>query len=315
MSRSSGDKRIAEWLEKNGYHPRSSAHGSASCQFLLDDLLRKSEPFREAAMNGEIVYKEDHTVGEGNLRWNVDLVIGPPVGEPQAQNVEEPAISESQPSEIWLAIDAKSVMTEHQKARRNRQRDINGFADVMHHHYPGAVTGGLLLINAAETFHSPLRDEDDITVHDNVERLVKETVDLFRSIERSDGDINPNVDAVGCVVVEHTNMDDESPTQLVTDPPAPQEGDLVHYEMFVDIIAETFEERFLSGEPPNIDTLREANVRREELNERAIELVHRTFLLGEAVEKDEVTPEYIDGVRSSIEAIEASLDDIEQGIE
>jgi hypothetical protein len=110
--------------------------------YLLDDLLYQSELFAEAARNSEIVYQEDYTVGDGPSRWNTDLVVGPPT---DAESVQLPVgngleIAEAEPERIWLAIDAKSVMTEHGKARRNRQRDINSFADIMHRHHPGAVT-------------------------------------------------------------------------------------------------------------------------------------------------------------------------------
>ena len=148
-------------------------------------------------------------------------------------------------------------MTEHGKARRNRQRDVNSFADIMHRHHPGSVSGGLLLINMADRFKSPLRDEDDVTDHDRIEHLVSGTVDVFRDIDRADGKISPNVDAVGTVVVEHTNMDDDHETRLVTEPPAPQPGEIVHYRDFLDILVDTLEDRFLIGEPP-LSTIVEA---------------------------------------------------------
>jgi len=255
VSHKYGDERIIEWLQENGYHPRSPKHGSASCMYFLADLAEESEEFLDAARAGEIVYQEDFTVGEGQDRWNTDLVIGPPAADSVQSPVEdEVPIAEGEPEEIWLAIDAKSVMTEHGKARRNRQRDINSFADIMHSHYPGSVTGGILLINMADQFRSPLRDEGDITEHDRIEELVQGTVEIFRTINRAQGEVSPNVDAVGCVVVEHTNMDDGHETQLVTEPPAPQQGDIVYYEEFVEIIAETFTNRWLTGDRPDIES-------------------------------------------------------------
>lgn len=243
MTHTYGDERIVDWLRKNTYHPRSNKHGSASSLYFLDDILYESDILRDAAQDGEIIYQEDFTVGSGGLRWNTDLVLGPPGGDVQVPLGDRP-IGEGEPEEIWMAIDAKSVMTEHGKARRNRQRDINSFADIMHFHHEGAVTGGVLLINMAEKFRSPLRDEGDITTHQNIERLVEETVGLFRDIDRAQGEINSNVDGVGTIVVEHTNVDDDHETRLVTEEPAPQEGDIVHYRTFLDILLETFESRF-----------------------------------------------------------------------
>lgn len=243
-----GDERIAEWLQEHGYHPRSNKHGGAACQFFLEDLLETSDRIREAARNGELAYQEDVRVGSGALSWNVDLLAGPPEGSPDATPEvpdQPPKIARAPLDEIWLAIDHKSVMTEHGKARRNRQRDLNSFADIMHYHHPQAVSGGILLLNMAERFKSPLRDEHDITEHKHVVDLVEETLDLFREIDRAEGEVSSNIDAIGVVVVEHTNLDDDHETRLVTDSPAPQVDDIVHYETFLDVIVETIEERFL----------------------------------------------------------------------
>jgi hypothetical protein len=308
-----GDERIVEWLDENGYHPRSPAHGSASCIFLLDDLLYTSNRFREAAAEGEIVYQEDYTVGSGQSRWNTDLVVGPPAESEELQSsFKEREIFEGEPEEIWLAIDAKSVMTEHGKARRNRQRDINSFADIMHQHYPGAVTGGVLLINMAEEFRSPLRDEGDITEHDRIERLAEETVDIFRDIDRSEGDINHNVDGVGCVVVKHTNMDDGSPTELVTESPAPQPGDIVYYQDFVEIITGIFEDRFLTGDTPDIEDASTAERLRQELNQEAVEVTHLAHKIGSDLGDLEVDPELVQELRTELDSIEELIEEIKK---
>jgi hypothetical protein len=176
-------------------------------------------------------------------------VVGPPA---DADAVEispdgDRPIAEAEPERIWLAIDAKSVMTEHGKARRNRQRDINSFADIMHRHHPGAVSGGLLLINTAERFRSPLRDEGDVTEHENIEQLVEQTIEIFEDVDRAEGEISPNVDAVACVVVDHTNMDDGHETRLVSDSPAPQSGASTNYREFLGILTDALEKSLPNG--------------------------------------------------------------------
>lgn len=250
-----GDERIVDWLnqERNWsysrnvpYHPRSDSHGGAQCRYLVDDLLYESDSIREAAVAGNLVYQEDYEVGEGGLSWNTDLVIGPPANSVQISLDSDREMAQADPAEIYLAADAKSIMTEHQKARRNRQRDINSFADIMHHHHEKALTTGILLVNVAEKFDSPLRDSDDITDHVHINRIVEEIIDMFDSINRSEGEISANLDGAGVVVVDHTNLiDDVGKTELVTDPPAPQEGDRVHYRTFVSQMADWFERRFL----------------------------------------------------------------------
>lgn len=192
------------------------------------------------------MYQEDYEVGEGGLSWNTDLVIGPPVDSVQVSLDGDREIAQADPAEIYLAADASSIMTEHQKARRNRQRDINSFADIMHHHHEKALTAGILLVNVAEQFDSTLRDPDDITDHVHIDRIVGEIIEMFDSINRSEGEISANLDGAGVVVVNHTNLiDDVDETELVTDPPAPQEGDRVRYRTFVGQMANWFENRFL----------------------------------------------------------------------
>lgn len=249
-----GDERVVEWLNQERewryersvpYHPRSDRHGAAQCRFFIDDLLFESDLIAEAAEAGNLVYEEDYQVGEGGLSWIADLVIGPPSSETQPNSNGVDNMERGEPSEIYRAVDAKSIMTEHQKARRNRQRDINSFADIIHHHHGKALTAGILLVNMAERFDSPLRVLEDVTEHRHIERVVGEIVDLFDSIDRSGGEISASLDGASVVVVEHTNLvKDIGGTRLVTEPPAPQEGDRVHYPTFVKYIAELFEERF-----------------------------------------------------------------------
>lgn len=234
------DNRIVEWLNNNFYHPRSDKHGQALCQYFLEDLLSESQLLREAAAQSRIVYDEDFTIGKGALRWTIDLVLGPPS---QEIHFKHPRISKDKPKEIWLAIDAKSVMTEHGKARRNRQRDLNSFADIVKHYYPKSVVGGLMLVNMADQFKSPLRYE--ITYHTNIERLVAETIDIFDEIPRASIQGGSGIEGVAVIVVNHTNNPKDT-TTLITEPPAPQRKDLANYHSFLQTITKALEERFFA---------------------------------------------------------------------
>lgn len=285
--------------------------------YLLDDLIYESDAFEDAARNGDIVYQEDYTVAEGSpSRWNTDLVVGPPSddAEIQTQIAGDRPIAEAEPESIWLAVDAKSVMTEHGKARRNRQRDINSFADIMHRHHPGAVSAGLLLINMAERFRSPLRDEGDITQHDNIEELVAGTVEIFEDIDRAEGEISANVDAVATIVVEHTNIEDDHDTRLVTGEPAPQPGEIVHYQEFLDILLDTFVPRFLEGEVPDFRLRSELTDR---MREQTVETGYlaRVISRGLGASSDEaVTEENIEELRDVSHDLDEIADELEDEV-
>jgi len=163
----------------------------------------------------------------------------------------------------------------------------------------------------ADRFKSPLRDEGDITEHDRIESLVRETVDIFRDIDRAQGEVSPNVDGVGCVVVEHTNMDDDHDTRLVSEPPAPQDGDIVHYPEFLGIVAETFEERWLRGDTPDVSSFANTDLRAE-LNQQVIRVARSAHLVGEEIRDESVSAESVAEIRADIERLETVLREIER---
>ena len=233
----SAPQRFVEYLQERGYHPRSSAHGNKLNELLLKDLFDSCESFRSAAKSGKIVYKANYSVGKGSpTSWNLDLVVGPPAN---SQKILIGELSEGEPSEIWIGIDQKTVMTEHGKARRNRQRDLDALHDTLHRKNPKTVVGALMVLNIADRFQSPLRQS--VTTHKNIERLVRETIELYKGLPRSSKG-SAGLDALGVMVVSHTNLKDQS--TLVVDDPAPQLGDSLHYRTFLEDLCRAFRTRF-----------------------------------------------------------------------
>ncbi len=237
----SADREFVDYLEKAMYHSRSSEHGDKLCKLLLQDLLRSCEPFCKAAKERRIVYKLNHVIDKGSpTQWNLDLVVGPPALKSQQLLENNGIILLGEPAEIWLAIDAKTIMTEHGKARRNRQRDLNSLQDILHRKNHRTIVGGLLTVNMANSFKSPLRSKT--TTHRNIERLVRETIDLFEGLPLAKRD-GTGLDALGIIVVSHTNIKGDL-SKLVTEEPAPQSGDALHYLTFLQDICSAFKKRF-----------------------------------------------------------------------
>jgi hypothetical protein len=76
-------------------------------------------------------------------------------------------------------------MTEHGKARRNRQRDLNSFQDILHRKNPRTIVAGLLLVNMAPRFKTPLlRKSEGPNIHKNIERMVAEIVEMMNGLNR-----------------------------------------------------------------------------------------------------------------------------------
>lgn len=235
------DERFAHFLTAHRYHPRSSKHGNEMCMYLVDDLLSLCPHFKSLAMEGRIVYKLNHVVGKGSWdQWNTDLVVGPGtvIGKPKPDRL----IQYGEPTEIWFAMDTKTIMTEHGKARRNRQRDLDSFSNILHRKNPNTIVAGLIVANMADEFKSPLRS--GVTKHRNVKKLVKEISELLKAIAISESDeCARGPDALGLIVVSFTNAEG-SKAQLVRSEPAPPTDDDLNYSMFLGKICDTFGKRY-----------------------------------------------------------------------
>ncbi len=237
-----GDQRFVEYLTQSGYHPRSSKHGDEMSRLLAQDLMAICPIIKNLAEDGSMVFELDRPPDpDVPLGWNIDLVLGPPKKISMGFLSGAGGIAYGPTSKIQIAVDAKCIMTEHGKARRNRQRDLNSLATILHRESPATVVGGLVAINMAPQFRSPLRN-GEITVHKNIERIVAETVSLFEDLltahSNSQG-ASARIDAVGVIVVEYSNIPGEQ-ARLVNTPPAPQAESPVYYQTFVKRLCEQF---------------------------------------------------------------------------
>jgi hypothetical protein len=166
-------------LRQEGYHPRSNRHSNALAQAIVADLVETCPPLRDAAHDGRIVYDLNFTIQAGTTDWNVDLVLGlPPPGTPAP--ADDVSIARSAPSTVQIAIEIKSVMTEHRKAVRNRARDLEAHHEHVHRYASSAIAGGVLVVNQAGVFRSPLRREE--TRHREPVRLVEHCIQQMRAV-------------------------------------------------------------------------------------------------------------------------------------
>jgi hypothetical protein len=208
---------------------------------VLGDLLTYCPKIRAKAAAGSLVYDLNFTIMAGTAEWNVDLVLGapgfgvppPPTGTP---------IWKRKPSSVEIAIELKTVMTEHHKAVKNRKRDFEAHHGHVHNYNNNAVAGAVLIVNAAPTFQSPLR-VPGATVHKNPPALVQHCVDEIRAVLGRHGTTGVGLEAKCVIVVQHNNVNHTATTYLTT-PPAPQIGDPLHYDAFVQTICSTYSERF-----------------------------------------------------------------------
>jgi hypothetical protein len=222
-----------------GYHPRSDKHSNVLSQAIVDDLVQHCAKVRGKAAEGQLVYDLNFTLRAGTADWNVDLVLGPPaLGTPAPT---DKLISRQPPSNVEIAIEIKSVMTEHRKAVKNRKRDLEAHHEHVHNYNANAVAGGVLVINAAATFRSPLRPEP--TVHRNPEPLVQHCIDQLRAVSVRGGTTGYGLEARCAIIVDVDNVNLARACYVIKSPAIPV-GDPLYYDSFIRTICEQYTRRF-----------------------------------------------------------------------
>jgi hypothetical protein len=192
-------ERFVQHLQQSGYHPRSDKHSNALAEVIALDIVMRCRELKEKAIASELAYDLNFTLMAGTADWNIDLVLGQP-----AYGAEAPKppvlITRQKPSSVEIAIEIKAVMTEHQKAVKNRKRDLEAHHEHTHNYNPTAIAGGVLVINMAETFQSPLRQI--LTKHRNPRRLVEKCVAELRAIRTRQNIRDYGLEAKCAIVVE-----------------------------------------------------------------------------------------------------------------
>jgi hypothetical protein len=227
-------------LRDEGYHSRSNKHSNALAEAILQDLVRHCPKIREKGRRGTIVYDLNVTLRAGTADWNVDLVLGPPPLESLPPTKGVP-ISKQTPSTIEIAIEIKSVMTAHRKAVKNRKRDLEAHHEHVHNYNNNAIAGGVFVINASDSFQSPLLPEP--TIHGSPARTVEHCVSELRSVSTRGGTKRYGLEAKCAIIVNMDNVN-HSAAKYVSTPPAPPIGDQLHYDAFIRAICEHYTQRF-----------------------------------------------------------------------
>jgi hypothetical protein len=207
---------------------------------IVNDLVTHCARIREAARQRELVYDLNFTLRAGTADWNVDLVLGPPeFGADETRDGS--AILQRAPAVVQIAIEIKAVMTEHRKAVKNRKRDLEAHHEHVHNYSGSAIAAGVLMINGARTFKSPLRQAE--TVHREPRALVQHCLDELRAVASRGGPTGYGLEAKCAVVLEMDNEDLAS-TRYITGAPAPPVGDPLHYDGFIRTICDHYCRRF-----------------------------------------------------------------------
>jgi hypothetical protein len=247
-------ERFAEWMSgyqhvdrRFGhiyrYHSRSDAHSIKLCMLILEDLLAACQALREQAARREVAYgiNERFTWASTGKSKTLDLAVGPPVDRPaEAQE----SIVRTRLADVWLACEAKSVMTEHGKSQPRVYDELNSSHDIVHQGRPDAIAAGITVVNIAERFASPLRQVAGGPVLFSVHSQPRAAARMIRHLRGLPVRDSPNgvgFDAYATIVIDCDNVE---AARLWRDPPAPQPGDPDHYSTFLERISRQYAGRF-----------------------------------------------------------------------
>jgi len=200
------------------------------------------------AKAGELVFQHNHDVLVGHETWNTDLAIGLPAsGEVISKAGAVHGMNRATPTTVRIAIEAKSVMTEHRKAVKNRKRDLEAHHAHVHDYDPAAIAGGIVVLNASNRFQSPLRS-DKLTTHTKPLELVKHCVSVLSSLTMTSGSSHAGLDVNCVVVVDMPNIrSTTSPpfeAEWLIRAPAPTPGHPLYWDAFIQRLCQSYTARF-----------------------------------------------------------------------
>ena len=254
------------------YHSRSDRHSKAACWAVAFDLLRRSAVLRRQVDEGKVVLGVNHEMRDfqQNRKNNLDLVISRPANGPSesgrsfAELAEEwglaltsaqraaledlPPAREGPSGAVLAALEAKACMTAHTKAAPRLHDELSSSHATVHGAYSQALAVGFVMVNASEEFLSPDSNKFDLAWHPPTvnrhgqPKAAEKVLAKVLEIPRRAGPGATGFDAVGAVVVDARN--DGSAVKAVTDSPAPQHGDLLHYGQMIQRTVQRYEGAF-----------------------------------------------------------------------
>ena len=255
------------------YHSRGDRHSKVACWGILLDLMDQCPTLVRHVADGTVAFGINHEMRDyqQNRKKNLDLVICTPGSGSKKKTVtfaalakkysiplpppakkllrELPALEEAPVGFVQVALEAKAAMTAHVKALPRLHDELNSSHLTIHGASEEALAVGFVMVNIADRFFSTDMNktkfkglppsESRHKQPDDAVRVIRKVSELPRS-PRGGG---TGFDAMGLVVVDCVN-DGKTPVRLYTKKPAPQAGDIFHYESMIHRLAGLYKSRF-----------------------------------------------------------------------
>jgi hypothetical protein len=253
------------------YHSRSDHHSKVACWGIVFDLLRTNTLLQRHVANGTVYFGINHEMRDfvHDRKKNLDLVLCTASTATPAtmQNLGSMALdfeidlTEREQSEldalpilrraavgsVLIALEAKACMTAHQRALPRLYDELNSSHLTVHGSNDQAIAAGFAMVNMASRYLSPdlnkkNREKDPEWSSHNQPRDAQLAIEKIRQLPRRAKTGDTGYDALSIVVVDCSN--DGTPVKLITDPPAPQPGEVYHYTSMLDRLGHIYSTRF-----------------------------------------------------------------------
>ena len=251
------------------YHSRSDHHSKVACWGIVFDLLSSSPLLQRHVETGVVRFGINHEMRDfvHDRKKNLDLVLCTPGGASANETLESmaadyrmvltederyilakmPPITRAPVGSVLMALEAKACMTAHQRALPRLYDELNSSHLTVHGSGDQAIAVGFTMVNLATRYLSPdlnkrnRQTDPEWSVHKQP-RDAQLAVDKVKQLPRRAKVGDVGYDALAIVVIDMPN--DGTPVTLIEKSPAPQKGDIYHYETMITRLAGIYATRF-----------------------------------------------------------------------
>lgn len=212
-----------------GFNPRSQANSNALADFVIADLRQACPLLAQDLASKSLIASKNENVRTRVAVRNVDLVF---------------AELGSGPGTVRVAVENKTIMTAHGKARWNRYGDLIAYCNHIHNHRDSSIAAAIVVINCSPTYENPdAFAKGLLRPRFEMKKVVADTLKIFADIPLRTSAEEPN-DQPEAVAIVIADYDGTKPAKLVTGDLAPQLASPMHYESFIRRICDLYTLRF-----------------------------------------------------------------------
>ena len=226
----SAPESYVQWINEHlGFNPRGQKNSDALADFVISDLRSRCERLRKYFDDCRLVPHKNTNVRTKVVERNVDLAI---------QDVA------FLPIVLFpIAVENKTIMTAHSKARKNRYGDIIAYSNHIHNHWRNSIAAAIVVINTSLGYENPdAFAKGLVRPQFKMDKIVRDTTTLFSGIPLREASDDPGdqPEAVAVIVITYDGV---TPAVLVTDDRAPQPNQSTYYDKFVTRICDLYDRR------------------------------------------------------------------------